>query len=144
MHNHGNRHEQMQLPQAIKDVLQKPQDEHNWDHLERVRSAVIASVEGACDVHLRESAVVQEVASSIVNNHQDGHTGVVGTDVRDPYNRDVVLVPAGARVAARLPASSSRRLLLAKHHIPTSSRPAVSTQPRCSDRKGLERSMLLR
>ena len=64
----SKRHEQMQLPQSVKCVLQKPQDERTWANLERLREAVLATVEGTRDVHLWESAVVEEVARSIVDN----------------------------------------------------------------------------
>ena len=103
----NKRNEQMQLPQAVKEVLQKPQDERTWGNLERLRHAVLATVEGARDVHLCESTVVGQVERSIVDNVVGGHAGIIGADVRDPHNPDVVLVPAGARVATKLPGVSS-------------------------------------
>ena len=48
------------------------------------------------------------MAQAIADSADDGHAGVVGVDIADPYNNAMVLVPNGARLAATPPNSSKR------------------------------------
>ena len=82
-------------------MLQKADDEDSWDKLEALRHAIIAEVEEIRLVNLGDGETVEQAAASIEKNLVDGHEGIFGCDVRDPYNPDSILVPKGAKTAER-------------------------------------------
>ena len=103
----SNRHEQLRLPEPIKEILQSRSDEQNWDTLERLRIAIVGEVEGVSTIPVTDSATIEAVATAIEANDERGHEGIMGTDVCDPYNEGIVLVPAGAQVDIKVPQLSA-------------------------------------
>ena len=104
----GTRHEQLHLPASVKEILQKPADEDRWPNLELLRRAILDEVEGTRLVQLETGATIDQVADAIDGNEASGHEGIVGTDITDPYNDGIVLIPAGAQVKAKLPPMRSK------------------------------------
>ncbi len=74
----NKRHEQMELPDEVKEVMESPVDEYSWKKLEDLRKAVLLTMEGARTVQLWEAATANQVAEAIHANEEGGHKGIAG------------------------------------------------------------------
>ena len=102
----SGRHEQLHLPKSVKEILQKPADEEDWMKLDRLRFAIICEMESVQEIHIEDDTTIAKIAAAVEDNEKDGHEGVVGENVGDPYDENITMIPAGARVEAAI---SSKR-----------------------------------
>jgi hypothetical protein len=108
----GTKHQQLELPASVREILQQPSDEDCWERLEKVRTAVLNEVQGAktVPVLLEDGNVADEVATAIEANDGDCELDVLGRDVFDLHANNTVIIPCGSCVVG-LQGVGSKKML---------------------------------